>query len=52
MITIFSKMSFSNLWLRVAGLSGASAVGLGAIGAHAMLKQTEAMKEVWKVRHN
>mmetsp|Transcript_420 Transcript_420/g.463 ORF Transcript_420/g.463 Transcript_420/m.463 type:complete len:116 (+) Transcript_420:14-361(+) len=38
----------SNIWVKVAGLSGASAVLLGAVGAHALLKSDENMKETWK----
>jgi uncharacterized membrane protein YgdD (TMEM256/DUF423 family) len=39
----------SNIWLQIAGVSGASAVALGAIGAHAMAKLPEAYKDTWKV---
>ncbi len=38
----------TNIWLNVAGLAGATAVGLGALGAHAMNKQPDVYKEVWK----
>lgn len=38
----------SNVWVKIAGLSGASAVLLGAVGAHALLKSDENMKETWK----
>lgn len=38
----------ANNWLKVAGVMGASAVGLGAYGAHGLMKSPEAMKEVWK----
>jgi uncharacterized membrane protein YgdD (TMEM256/DUF423 family) len=38
----------TNIWVRVAGLSGASAVLLGAIGAHALVKSDDSMKEIWK----
>ena len=37
-----------NTWQLLTGLSGASAVALGAIGAHALLKKPEAMRETWK----
>ena len=33
-----------NIWLRVTGLSGAAAVALGAIGAHALMKKSDSMK--------
>ena len=33
-----------NIWLRVTGLSGAAAVALGAIGAHALIKKSDSMK--------
>ena len=36
-------------WIRVAGLSGAAAVTLGAIGAHAFKNQPESMRETWKI---
>lgn len=36
------------LWTRVAGLSGAAAVALGAVGAHTTAKKPEAFREVWK----
>ena len=39
----------SNSWLRIAGLSGATAVTLGAMGAHMILKKDENMREIWKV---
>jgi uncharacterized membrane protein YgdD (TMEM256/DUF423 family) len=42
-------MSITNIWIRVAGISGASAVLLGAYGAHAMMKADDGMKETWKV---
>uniref|UniRef100_A0A7S0XFG7 DUF423 domain-containing protein n=1 Tax=Chromulina nebulosa TaxID=96789 RepID=A0A7S0XFG7_9STRA len=35
-------------WLRVSGLCGASAVALGAIGAHAIINKSEHMKDTWK----
>ncbi len=38
----------SNLWVKVAGVSGASAVLLGAVGAHALLKHDDNMKDIWK----
>ena len=37
-----------NIWTKIAGLSGASAIALGAIGAHAITKRSDAMKEVWR----
>ena len=51
-ITTFLKSVFTlneeNLWIHMSGLMGLSAVGIGAIGAHAILHSTEAMKETWK----
>ena len=38
----------SRAWLRVAGLSGAAAVGLGAAGAHAIKPKAQAYQEVFK----
>ena len=38
----------TNIWVRVAGVSGALAVTLGAIGAHALVKKDDSMKEIWK----
>jgi uncharacterized membrane protein YgdD (TMEM256/DUF423 family) len=38
-----------NGWQRITGISGASAVALGAIGAHALLKKEDSMREIWKV---
>ena len=37
------------MWLRFGAISGASAVALGAIGAHAILKKDDYMKDTWKV---
>jgi len=39
----------TNVWIRVAGVMGASAVAMGAIGAHAISKSPDNMKDVWKV---
>jgi uncharacterized membrane protein YgdD (TMEM256/DUF423 family) len=36
-------------FLKATGLSGALAVALGAVGAHALTKMPDAMKETWKV---
>ena len=36
------------VWLKVAGLSGALAVGLGAAGAHAIKTNEQAYKDVYK----
>ena len=36
-------------FIAAAGLSGALAVGLGAMGAHAFVGKPDDMKEVWKV---
>jgi uncharacterized membrane protein YgdD (TMEM256/DUF423 family) len=41
-------MMNNNVWIKVAGLSGASAVLLGAVGAHALMKSDDRMKETWK----
>jgi uncharacterized membrane protein YgdD (TMEM256/DUF423 family) len=41
-------MSSVNVWIKVAGLYGASAVALGAFGAHGLRGKPDAMKEVWK----
>lgn len=38
----------SNNWVKLTGLMGASAVALGAYGAHGLRAQSESMKEVWK----
>jgi len=38
----------SNIWIKVTGLSGAAAVALGAIGAHAILKKDDYMKDTWR----
>jgi hypothetical protein len=37
------------LFIAAAGISGALAVGLGAMGAHAFVGKPDDMKEVWKV---
>ena len=37
------------MWVRLAGISGASAIALGAIGAHALNNRSDAMKETWRV---
>lgn len=42
----------SNGWLKVAGVMGASAVALGAIGAHAFKGNPDAMRETWKIASN
>lgn len=47
-----SVVSHPLFWTRVAGLSGATAVTLGAYGAHAMLHKTDNMKETWRVASN
>lgn len=36
------------MWLRVAGLSGVAALGLGTYGAHMFKPQNPAYKEVWQ----
>lgn len=38
-----------NTWLRVAGISGAAAVALGAMGSHAFHSRTDAMRDTWKI---
>eukprot|EP01038_Epipyxis_sp_PR26KG_P011948 gene11948-15993_t len=35
-------------WVKATGLLGVSAVALGAIGAHAILKKTPEMRDIWK----
>lgn len=40
------------MWLKFGAISGASAVALGAIGAHAILKKDDYMKDTWKVLIN
>jgi uncharacterized membrane protein YgdD (TMEM256/DUF423 family) len=45
---MFSSLS-SNFWLRVTGISGAAAVTLGAMGAHAFLHRDANMKDTWKI---
>ncbi|RYG64814.1 DUF423 domain-containing protein [archaeon] len=42
-------MLSSQAWIQITGLSGAAAVMLGAMGAHAFKNQNEQMKETWKV---
>jgi uncharacterized membrane protein YgdD (TMEM256/DUF423 family) len=42
-------MPHPNIWIKAAGISGASAVLLGALGAHAFKGQTDAMRDTWKV---
>jgi uncharacterized membrane protein YgdD (TMEM256/DUF423 family) len=37
------------IWTGIAGLSGASSIALGAIGAHALKSKTEAMRETWRI---
>lgn len=37
------------MWLKVTGFSGAAAVTLGAIGAHAFKAQSESMRDIWKI---
>lgn len=44
-----SSLFQNNIWVRVAGFSGAAAVALGAMGAHAFKNQSEHMKDTWKV---
>ena len=39
----------TNIWTKIAGLSGASAIALGAVGAHALTKRSDGMKETWRV---
>ena len=41
-------MSVTNHWIRAAGVLGASAVTLGAIGAHAIKSKSDVMKDIWK----
>ncbi|KAI5074505.1 hypothetical protein GOP47_0010466 [Adiantum capillus-veneris] len=38
----------SKLWLKVAGLSGVAALGLGTYGAHMFKPDNPAYKEVWQ----
>ena len=38
----------SNNWIKVAGLVGFSAVGIGAIGAHAVIHSSDAMRDTFK----
>ena len=38
----------SAFWIKVTGISGAAAVALGAIGAHAILKKDDYMKDTWR----
>ena len=45
-------MSASSAWLKVAGISGVIAVGLGAMGAHAFKSRNENMKDSWKIASN
>lgn len=40
--------NMSNVWIKVAGISGAIAVTVGALGAHALVKKEDSMKEIWK----
>lgn len=42
----------TNIWMKVAGVSGAVAVTLGAIGAHAFKDQSEQMRDTWRVATN
>jgi uncharacterized membrane protein YgdD (TMEM256/DUF423 family) len=45
-------MSFwahNNIWVRVAGISGAAAVALGAMGSHAFKNQSDHMKDTWRI---
>lgn len=37
-----------DFWVRVAGMSGGIAVLLGAAGAHAFVKRSEAMRAIWQ----
>lgn len=41
--------SNTSMWVRIAGVSGATAVALGAIGAHAFHLSSDAMKDVWRL---
>lgn len=38
-----------NFYSVASGISGALAVGLGAVGAHSMLRKPETYRDVWKV---
>lgn len=38
----------TNVWIKITGVSGAAAVALGAIGAHALLKKDDTMKDTWR----
>lgn len=38
----------SNVWITVAGISGAAAVALGAVGSHGVDFKSEQMRETWK----
>eukprot|EP01041_Mallomonas_annulata_P005938 gene5938-11981_t len=40
----------NNLFVKIAGISGALAVAAGAIGAHAMIHKPEAFRDTWKKR--
>ena len=42
-------MSTTPFWIKVTGLSGALAVTLGAIGAHAIIHRDDHMKDTWKI---
>ena len=37
-----------SLWMKISGISGAAAVSLGAIGAHAFLKKKPEFSEIFK----
>jgi uncharacterized membrane protein YgdD (TMEM256/DUF423 family) len=38
----------TNIWVKMVGVSGLSAVALGAYGAHAILHRSEGMQHTWK----
>lgn len=42
------KVSRMSLWMKISGVSGAAAVTLGAIGAHAFLKKKPEFSEIFK----
>ena len=50
-INLINEISFQLIdfmWLKIGAASGAAAVALGAIGAHAILKKDDYMKDTWK----
>lgn len=42
-------MPIYNAWITVAGLSGFTAVLLGALGSHAIANRDQSMKETWRI---